>query len=286
MDGKGACEMKLLITIPVWTDNAAQCEKLLDHIFALADRLPYGHILLALGADVHAEMKERLRISAKLAFEGVHELEIRSLSEKNSPKSAWATSAFRQIGLDVDLKFRWPFLYMEPDCVPMTRDWHRNLEQSYNSQPKPFMGTQMKTGATEPARELIFMARVGVYPQNALHYLKNTQGPFELANANVIKPLMTPTKLIQQTLIYNQQELTRIREDAVLIHGDKSGLVLQHSIAKHSKPVEIMPKAEALPKNGDTPPDHIFSGFDPVQILIPAPVATKGRKRRTQTEWS
>lgn len=226
--------MNLLVALPIWADNCAQAEQLLDYIFQLSARRASGHVLLALGTDVHGEMRERLKISAGLAFAGVHEIEIRPLADKSLPKWSHIRSVFQQVATEIESNFKWPFLWMEPDCVPVRRHWLQDIERAYDLQPRPYFGTRMRVdNAASPDKSTFFMARVGIYPNQIPRPEAGlpTNLPIEFQLARNIMPKFTATKLIQQTMILLGEDLVKVRADAGLVHGDKQGILLQHSIA-------------------------------------------------------
>lgn len=229
--------MNILVTIAYHAGNAAQTEKLLDHIYQLNSRHAYGHVLLAPAPDVHAEARQRIQISAELAFAGVHVLDLRPLSDPKLPKVAHVNSAFRQVAQHVCDNFTWSFLWIEPDCVPTSGIWLADCEMCYANQPKAYFGTQMKA-LTESKKENFFMARVGIYPKDAVKdiFTAEFKAPFELMAAPAILPKFTATKKIQQTAILNADDVSKVRHDAVIVHGDKHGHLLDKLVADRSKP--------------------------------------------------
>lgn len=238
--------MNLLTTLAVHQENAAQAEKLLDWIYQLSGRVTSGHIVLACHGGIHAEMRARLKISAQVAYEGVHELEIRAIADTIPHKNTIVNSTFRQIAEHVEQNFTWPFLYLEPDCVPVEFQWNARLLAAYEDQPKPFLGRQMKAmpkvGDPKP-----FMQRIGVYPNNTATRILTefsvpftTKVPFEILTGDYVAPRMTNTTLIQPFVISAEADLEKVDPSAVLIHGDKVGLLLKKCVEK-SKPLQVEP---------------------------------------------
>lgn len=228
--------MNLLVTIPIWTDNAARTEQLLDFMGQL-DSTPKGHVLLGLHSGVHEEMRERIKISAELVFEGVHILEIRPLANPMSPKPQHINKTFNQVATAVRSNFKWPFLWLEPDCTPLTQGWLAKLTAAYETQPKPFMGNRMKIAGDKDKPEYFFMSRVGIYPNNAVEIIFDDERPtfFEIAIGQSVIPKLAPTKLLQPLQVLLPEDLGKIREDAILLHGDKNGIVLS-SVQDKLKP--------------------------------------------------
>lgn len=215
----------ILILTPYATDNAAQCEQMLEFIFAQNDRQQLkAHILLVNHPKVDREMKARIKISAELAFSGVHELELRALVDERAPKWKEINNYFVQAATHISKCFRWPFFVMEPDCVPTRRGWFSRLVTEYASQPKVYFGSRLKI-STEGKPDGFLMARNGIYPVNSITDLPAAEAPFEIASSGNVLPKFTVTKLIQQLVINGEADLVKVREDAILVHGDKAGVL-------------------------------------------------------------
>ena len=251
----------ILTVIPFWKDNAAQTEQLLEFVFAQNDRaiIP-AHVLLVCPPTVDKEMLERIKISAELAFRGVHLLEVRPLSDDRAPKWKNANNVFTQAALHISKAFRWPFLWLEPDCVPLRRGWHSRLVLEYGTQPKHFFGARLKIEVSGKP-EMFIMARNGIYPVDAILDIPSAEAPFEISSAVKVFPKFMPTKLLQQLTIATTEDLAKVRADAIILHGDKQGILrrqLEASfIPQPTNPVAIPiapgePPAppEAIPING------------------------------------
>ena len=256
--------MNLIVAIAYHAGNAAQTEKLLDHIYRLNDRAAVGHVLLAAYPDVHAEMKKRIAISAELAFEGVHTLDLRPLADPQSTKLVHVRAAFRQVAQYVEEGFSWPFLWLEPDSVPTDRDWFARLRNEFFQQPKLYMGSHLKAMNADKT-SMLFMGRVGIYAQNVastIAAILEIPGPLELLIAPTILPRFTATKLIQQVVIMNEGDLSKVRPGVVLVHGDKNGHLLA-ATEKLLTPMQIPVSA-------------------PEPISEPVEIATSTKKRATR----
>lgn len=262
--------MKTLIAIPFCADNAAQTEKLLDYLHHSNTGM-HNSVLLAAAADVHAEMRERIKISAGLVFKRIYEVELNPMADPQSAKFMQINNAFRQTSEYIQSNFTWPFLWLEPDCVPVYGGALIDLAKQYEEQPKGYFGTQMKI-LNEAKEERFFMARVGFYPNNAHAQIFTPdiqRGPFEIAAGDSIHPRMTATKAIQQTSILTETDLSKVRPDALLVHGDKHGHFMRSRPL--NKPIE--------PRFDDVtcfnPPMPIQVAPDPVPEAQPVRVDTK-----------
>lgn len=237
----------ILLTIPFWQENAAQTEQLLEFIFAQNDRMQIaGHVLLANVAGVDKEMIERIRISAELAFRGVHQFEVRALADARAPKWRAINNAFTQTATHIAANFRWPFWWMEPDCVPIRRGWLSRMVLEYGTQPKHYFGTRLKIEvAGKP--EMFIMARNGVYPNNAIVDIPAAEAPFEISSAVKVFPKFTPSKLIQQAIINSPDGVATVRPDAIMLHGDKMGYLRRHFEAEFVPDEVPQPATTVIP---------------------------------------
>jgi hypothetical protein len=214
--------MSLIITLPVWSGNADLAESLLDYSFQLTSKTQMPLILLAFHPSVHAEMRERLKVSAELAFSEVDVLELRQLADPKSPKTAHTNSALRQVAQYVSESYRWPYLWLEPDCTPIKADWYLLLEKAVRENPRHYLGNRMK--AQFKTGDIQFMARVGVYAPKAISEPSSAR-PIELEMGPRLAPALTRTSLIQHLPVATPQDLEKIKPGVALVHGDKLGLL-------------------------------------------------------------
>jgi hypothetical protein len=244
--------MKLLIVIPVCANDALLAERHLDFIFRLNQKTPRGSCLLVFNADLHAEMIARLRVSAELAFEQVRETMAPKLSDNQlSNKFLQLNNMFRHAAAVAQKQCRWPWLWLEPDCVPVQPDWIARLAEAYDSQPAKYVGFMSKN--PDGSR---FMARLGIYFTGASHELDMLcQGevPFAIATASVVAAASTHTFLIQYVNIQQVDDLKNISKAAVVIHGDKAGIFQENwkqPVIEYAQPViPAVPEPETTDAN-------------------------------------
>jgi len=279
--------MKTLIALPFCADNAAQAEMLLDHLHHSTTGM-HNSVLLVASPDVHGEMRERIRISAELSFKRVYEMELNAMADPQSVKFIQINNAFRQASEFISNNFTWPFLWLEPDCVPAYGGALIELSNQYQEQPRGYFGTQMKI-LNEAKEERFFMARVGFYPNNAHSHIFTPdiqRGPFEIAAGDIIHPRMTATKAIQQTSILIELDLAKVRPDALIVHGDKFGHFLR------SRPIKKIEEPRFDDVKCFNPPMPIAVAADPVPEAQPvrvdhnpdSPVPPRRRGRPTLAE--
>lgn len=215
--------MKLLVVIPYCANDAVQAERLCDHVYRLNGKMPVGNVLLVVNPDVHQEMRMKVRIAAELAYETVEETVAPKVAETYlADKFRQMNNLFRHAAMMVMHQFRWPWIWLEPDCVPVKKDWINQLAEAYDSQPRKYLGLI----ASQPGGQK-FMARCGVYFTGASFELdKLCQGdaPFPLITSVEVVRRATGTNLIQYHSISTITDLDGISSEAVVVHGDKLGI--------------------------------------------------------------
>jgi len=241
----------LLIVCPCSTDDAPIAERLLDWVYQCSGKEAYGHVLLAFAHDVHAEMRLRVRISAELAFESVTEFQAtkkwlpNNLPDRGEPKTKteFINNLWEQTANHIAHHYRWPWLWLEPDCVPLTPDWRIKLADAYANQPKKFFGSHMKRKVGDA--EHLFLARTAIYHAGAFNELNKFSGgapPFEWASEAYVIPRSTKSRLFQQ-LAY-EGDPSKVRPDAVLLHSDKTGKLIEYLRSQQ-------PPTDCIQQNGD-----------------------------------
>lgn len=218
-----SARMKILIVLPFSANDAVLAERNLDHIFKLNGKTAIGHVLLVANADVHAEMRAKIRVTAELAFESVTETVAPAIDVKlANSKFHQMNNLFRHAAITVQNHFRWSWLWLEPDCVPVNMNWIETLASDYDAKPNKYMGMIVKGEGGKK-----FMARCGIYYLGASHELdKLCQGeaPFPLATADKVMQGASNTNLIQYLKIETVEDLKKISDKAVIVHGDKMGI--------------------------------------------------------------
>ena len=203
--------MNPLIVIPFNAADASMAESLCDWIYFLSGRKQSGSCLLVAYKNVHEEMQVKVSAAAEVAFEHV-ELTIAPEISSTAKKDR-INHLFRVASDYVSKNYRLPWLWLEPDCVPLKKDWIQTLATAYEAQPKRYLGAYMKA-----AEDKFFLARVSIYPPDAIK---------DLAASTPLVSLATKTRLSQE-IKYTESDLDKIREDAVLLHSDKSGKLIIH----------------------------------------------------------
>lgn len=239
--------MNLLIAIPFTAETAPLAERLCDWIYYLSGRVTKGHALLVAAADVHKEMCAKTSIAAEVAFE-TSELIVAPEAGTPSP-TAVSNQVFKFAGDYIVRHFRCPWLWMEPQCVPLKPDWREQLIAAYSAQPKRYMGSHLRlSAATAGLPEKLCLARCSVYPADAINDMSpfcDAPAPFQIVAAQYILSRSTKSRMIQEFSYIGEQSV--IRPDACVLNGDKSGDLIEQLRGKfHLENVSVT-------TNGDRP---------------------------------
>jgi hypothetical protein len=255
--------------LPYHSKDVDQARQLLTWIGQLSPRLAPHCCLLAADSLVPHEIKLELGNIAKGIFYFAETAVVNvPLDVTGWPKAS--NAMFRVASQHVHECFKLPFLWLEPDCIPLRPSWLDELAVAYNACPKRFMGPIV--GSIPPGSPL-HMAGCAVYPNDAatsMAQFTTTDAAWDVANAPYVVPRAFGTTLIQHVwgepglpptfkLIkdhgdpVNTCTLEFIRPDACLFHRVKDGTlidVLSKRLHSASPATEPVPITEAPVKRG------------------------------------
>jgi hypothetical protein len=143
--------------------------------------------------------------------------------------------AFESVAWIVSTTLKRPFLWMEPDAIPLKASWIDDIENAYNAARKPFMGSLVEIAGIMP-NGVNHMSGVGVYHWD-LHRLcpsifNNEHTAWDIASASNVVPQMHNTSLIQHdwvpTAQWRREKVTKdlVNPLAVIYHPDKLGVLM------------------------------------------------------------
>lgn len=213
----------MLIVLGFCIDDASRAESLVDWIYQLNARRASGHALLVAAPGVHGEMLEKMRISAELAFESYSLIQMPGYRTSGGFKPELINDLWFTAAKEVSENYRWPWISMEPDSVPIQRGWHETIAAAYHAQPKPYFGPRLLFNSGQGR----CLSRIAVYPAKAYEDLKDfagATGPFHFPAGTVTVPRSTKSSLIQNLLYKGERE--KIKPETVLLHGDKEQVLI------------------------------------------------------------
>jgi hypothetical protein len=167
-----------------------------------------------------------------------------------------------------------PFLWIEPDSIPLKSNWLDQIEVQYRGCGQPFMG-QMVIVPREFPDPRDHMSGVAVYPPDvcirARGVLNCSSVAWDVAGAKEILHQMHDTKLIQHSWkaesFLDAASLARIRPEAVIFHQNKDGSLIDR--LRGIKPdtdvfKPILPPAPEIIVEQEMPTNIVYTFYDPV----------------------
>lgn len=146
-----------------------------------------------------------------------------------APNAVFATAA-----RIVASEYKAPWLFLEPDAIPLVPDWLDRIEAEYEATEKPFLGDLVHIGnAGFPVPP--HMSGNAVYPADVMEHagtlLLADNEAFDVVGADRVKGKMKVSKLILhrwkappfETLQDLEERIWQVKPGAVLFHADKTG---------------------------------------------------------------
>lgn len=188
----------MIIIIPILAAYGAMTEKLVDYIHFIHGKKKADTILLVAANDLHGEWRTKCQLSAEVAF---NNFEIIYTDAGN---------LFNAAAAHMDANYKEPWLYLEPDCVPIIPHWIEALEDAYEFQNKKILGAHVKIG------DQIKLARQSIYPHDLNRFIQN-----DLTSMSTKIPI---GGLIQ---IGKYEKREDVGANTVLYCSDKSGELIK-----------------------------------------------------------
>jgi len=270
----------LLIVLPFHNGDLTQAKNLLQWIYDIEllscpAKGVQRNIPLLLAADSKVPMEDCRTVGAlaRKTFKRVDSLVV------TVEQTDWRApnSMFSAIASYVEGAYKFPFLWMEPDCTPLRAGWAEMLAAEYAQCPKRFMGPLIE--CKDPELPALHMTGCSIYPPDAFDILKDhCNGSAKFAwdvdsAATVVKQgRASDTKLIQHfygtkdlapTFVSqkvqgeeyptNAMEVSFIKEEAVLFHRVKDGSLINILRKFKTEDAAASGSQETTPENTQKP---------------------------------
>ena len=235
----------MIVVLPFSHRDEALAEKLISWIVCLDPNLR-NHTLVLLGSTLSSQDKQRqLAEQAKTVFGYVSSQRQRTPEERPWPV---APNAMFRVGSHYVAKtYRKPFLWLEPDAVPLKVGWLDTLEMEYQRCGRDFMGAVWD----KPAKH---MNGNGIYPAG-FTYDGPDAVPFDvyIGRTTLLRTHATPLVHHEWGNIQTNtpwtfpdaESVKRVRKEAVLFHRSKDGGLITRLIEARNGRIEA-----AKPVNG------------------------------------
>lgn len=155
----------MIIVIPFCIKDCRAALRNIEWIHELDGKLPFD-ALLSYDTDVPQLIVEEIDAAARKSFSNV--IHFRYNEWKGKPN--WPNPqnfAFQCLSWEIINKHKRPFLFMEPDAVPIRPKWADDIWHDYQSCGKKFMG-HIVHGVINPTS--LHLNGVAVYPPNLHEY--------------------------------------------------------------------------------------------------------------------
>lgn len=253
----------LLVVLPYCPKDVAQAKELLTWIAELAEESHTRHCSVLLVADsaVPVDTCKELKAIAQRAF--VHDETIAVKVPETRQNWPMAPNVmFHEASKQVIECYKLPWLWLEPDAVPLKASWLYDLQTAYYQSPKHYMGAFVESA--QPNLPPVHMAGVGIYPSNAHPAMRQFcagEDAFDMAMAQYVVPRATRTNLIQSLWgepdlppVFveakqgqpNEVTLDVIQPEAVLFHRSKDGALIRLLREREAK-MRATPNPEYIP---------------------------------------
>lgn len=234
---------KLIVATAYCSKDHAEATRLLKWIAELDTQVDH-HLLLVADNAVPMETKKSIDALGKSVFASCETILVKAPAPVADNYHAPAAVMFEKGMGHIDSCYKWNWLWLEPDAVPLKSGWLDTLAEAYDRCPKRFMGSVTKTDGNGVPPTVFF--GTGVYPNCAYSDLKkfcDGKQPFDIAfsdyvvsraqNSNLFfhrfgspkdPPTFRDVKL--PTDGPNVGTIDIISKEAVLFHRNKDGTLI------------------------------------------------------------
>lgn len=266
----------LLVILPYCQKDTDQTRDLLQWIADLNKDFPkHPAMLLAADSTVPRSTIDELARIACESFDYAKTMLV-PIEEGDYPPSKMFLMAARQ----VQTQYKHAFLWLEPDCIPLTERWLHGLAEAYEASPKQYVGSLIRNDK-DPALPKIHFTGCGIYKNGAYSDLKSvpdiSKRAWDMVAASVLVPKADDTLLIhhhwggpntppvfvevkEESSPKHHVTLDFVRPGAVLFHRSKGGELIRilrakRAIVKQSGPVTV--PTDPAEMNGELPEESL-----------------------------
>lgn len=264
---------KLLCVIPYHQGDLQLAQNLLLWIAELGGCRNHACILAA-DNGVPKETRMELKQRALQSFDFVETLVLDIPKTGHLPNHMFMLTA-----REIMQRYKWPWLWLEPDAVPLKPGWLDALAEEYANSPKRFLGNLIE--ANQPGLPHVHLTGVSIYPPDAYTLydefasIKSANVAWDMEAASAVVPkaansnLMShfwgkrdlpPTFVKEKTNGHpiNALPLSFIKPNAVLYHRNKDGTLIQLLRETRIASAEpVVPEPIASPRRGRPPKQSI-----------------------------
>lgn len=152
----------LIVALPTHAGDIEQAETLMKWMVELGPMREHS-LLVGADAGIPQERVKALLDVARPAFHSVRAMIIQT-GAKGWPLAA--NLMFRAVARQIYEGYKLPWLWVEPDCVPLRAGWLDDLAGAYRLCPRPLMGHVIDNPDAPEGLPKRYVSGIAVYPQD------------------------------------------------------------------------------------------------------------------------
>lgn len=209
----------LLVVLPYHAGDFEIANKLVEWIGELGSCKPHS-LLLCADSKIPQDQMRALMEKARPFFAHVATMICTVVENSKDAKenTYWAPNQmFLAAARQVNTNYRFDFLWLEADAIPIYPSWLDDIAEEYEECPKRFMGSIVHQEG-QPNMPKDYLNGVAVYPNdaidifNAIESVKNGGQAWDIGSAAQIVPKSVNTPLIQH--YYGTKEMPPVFVEA------------------------------------------------------------------------
>lgn len=185
---------------------------------------------------------------------------------------------FMMAAQQIMFSYKLPWLWLEPDCVPLKSGWLSRLSEEYSGSPKRLLGNLISS--TQPGLPSVHLSGVSIYPPDvfplydAFQSLKSANVAWDMEAASAAVPRAKNSQFLQSFWgtrelppTFVKEKLPGQPENALPLSFIKPDAVLFHRV-KNSSLIDLL-RESIINQSVATP-------------MIPSPMKRRGRPPKLQ----
>ena len=162
----------MIVVAPFCIKDCKSIHKNITWSYELEGKLPYT-VMLSYDSDVPPDWVDKINAIAENAFEKVIHFQYAEwMGDPTWPNPQ--NNSFTKACLEIITKYKQPFLFWEPDAVPIRKGWLKDIDETYQRCGKAFLGHKVHGVVKDNS---IHLNGVAVYPPDPHLYAPSIMNP-------------------------------------------------------------------------------------------------------------
>jgi hypothetical protein len=214
----------ILVVIPYHKGDLEIAKKLIAWIAELGSCKPHS-LMFCADSLVPQEQMRALMDIARPHFVRVTTM-IVTVPAATAEQKVWAPNiVFLNVARQVHVTSKLPFLFLEPDAIPIYPGWADDIAEEYFECPARFMGSIVKQ-VGQPGLPAEYLNGVAVYPNDAIEIfeklaqVKDSSQAFDVGSAATVVPMSMHTPMIKH--FWGEKDLPPVFVEAKIPDSPKN----------------------------------------------------------------